>query len=372
MEMRETFEAVEELDDTIGGIFKGLRMVPGSVCRIAGQYLRNWGVAVNEETKAAIERRSLESYLDEWKRSGPRFHQAINTATTRAGIGFNNRNLNETVAGKAVDVIEGTFRGAQKPGTYRILDIGAGDGATSLAVLNAMKAVGTDRRIVSNLCFDLLDVSEDALSEAKKKIEQRAMVGGTFATTLQNYLERVPDGFYDMAVSTAVLHHMTFPDYLSQLNRKLAPDGVMIVGDWHTTIWSHPAFMVPILNALGANYGRVRGFEMLFNIRKGDYGRLFNALPEEERESNRLMLAFEQRLAEELSGPSGRSLLCILESHESLAERIAQYRENGFEVDIDELRAKHRGFARMSRNINRLRNVDLATVVAMGKVQARS
>ncbi len=372
METRDTFAAIEALDDEIGGIFKGLRMVPGSVCRIAGQYLRNWGIAVNGQTKDAIERRSLESYLEEWRRSGPVFHQAINTATTKAGIGFNNRNLNETVAGKAVDIIEGVLRGSQKPGVYRILDIGAGDGATSLAVLNAMMAVGTDRKILSHLCFDLLDVSEDALSEAKKKVEQRAMVGGTFATTLQNYLERVPDGFYDMAISTAVLHHMTFPDYLSQLNRKLAREGTMIVGDWHTTIWSHPAFMVPILNALGANYGRVRGFEMLFNIRKGDYERLFNALPEDERESNRLMLAFEQRLAEELSGPGGRSLLCILESHESLSERVAQYRENGFETDIDELRAKHKGFARMSRNINRLRNMDLATVVAMGKVQKRN
>ncbi len=372
MDLRDTPEDIAELDDRVNGIFKGLRMIPGSVCRIARQYLRNWGIAVDEETKDWIEQRSLGSYLEEWKRSGPIFHQAINTATTKAGIGFNNRNLNETLAGKAVEAVEGMFRGSQKPGVFRILDIGAGDGATSLAVLNAMKAMGTDRRIVSNLCFDLLDVSEDALYEAKKKVEQRALVGGTFATTLQNYLERVPDGFYDMAISTAVLHHMTAPDYLAQLNRKLDKEGVMIVGDWHTTIWSQPAFMVPILNALGANYGRVRGFEMLFNIKKGDYERLFNALPEDERESNRLMLAFEQRLAEELSGPGGRALLCILESHESLSERLAQYRESGFETDIDELRTKHKAFARMSRNINRLRGMDLATVVAMGKVPKRA
>ncbi len=368
MEVRDTAAAIEELDRTVDGIFRGLRMVPGSICRISGQYLRNWGIVVNGATKVDIQRLSLESYLDEWRRSGPQFHQAINTATTKAGIAFNNRNLNETLAGKAVDIIEGHMR-TQRP--YRILDIGAGDGATSLAVLNAMKAVGTDKKVLSTLCFDLLDVSEDALSEAKKKVEQRAAVGGTFATTLQNYLEMVPDGFYDMAISTAVLHHMTFPDYLAQLNRKLAPDGVMIVGDWHTTIWSHPVFMVPIMNALGANYGRVRGFEMLFNIKKGDYERLFNALPPEERESNRLMLAFEQRLADELNGPGGRALLCILEGHESLAERVSQYRDNGFETDIEELRAKHRGFARMSRNINRLRGMDLATVVAMAKIPQR-
>ncbi len=370
MEARDSVGAIEELDSRLSSIFRGFKLVPGSVCRVASQYLPNWGVIVNEETRDEIERRSLASYLEEWRQSDPTYHRAINVATTRAGIRFNNHNLNETLGAKAASIIETIAQGRQKRGTFRILDVGAGDGATTLAVLNVMKATGTERSVVASLCFDLLDASEDALYEAKKRVEQRANIGGTFATTIQNYLQRTPDGFYDMVISNAALHHMAFPDYLSDLNRKLGPEGVMVIGDWHTTIWSQPAFVLPILNALGANYGRVRAFETLFNIKKGDYERLQRALPDDEKESNLMMLRYEERLAEELNGAGGRALLYMLEAHESLPDRLANYRKAGFETDMEELQRKHKGFCKQTRNINRLRGKDLATVVAMGKIDS--
>src|SRR5512143_678230 len=254
MEARDSAAAIEELDSRLSGIFRGFKLVPGSVCRIASQYLGNWGVVVNQATRPEIEKRSMASYLEEGRQSDPSYHRAINTATTRAGISFNNHNLNETLGAKAASIIEALLHNRQKRAAYRILDVGAGDGATTLALLNVMKATGTDKAILSSLCFDLLDASTDALYEAKKRVEQRASVGGTFATTIQNYLERTPDGFYDMVISNAALHHMAFPDYLAVLNSKLKEDGVMVVGDWHTTIWSQPAFVLPILNAMGADY----------------------------------------------------------------------------------------------------------------------
>jgi hypothetical protein len=59
-------------------------------------------------------------------------------------------------------------------------------------------------------------------------------------------------------------------------------------------------------------------------------------------ESNRRMLEYERYLAEELKGTGDgqKCPLLLFEAHESLADRLHKYRENGFVTDIEELRKK--------------------------------
>jgi 2-polyprenyl-3-methyl-5-hydroxy-6-metoxy-1,4-benzoquinol methylase len=366
-------EGILEIDKVLSGLFDGFRLIPGSICRIANQYLSNWGIAVTEENKGWIEARSLDSYEYEWSQSDDSYYRAINIATTKAGIEFNNEGLNDTLANKTALVIEAMLED-DKRREFKILDVGAGNGATTMKVLDVMKIRGLDESIFRRCHFYLLEPSDKALRKALETMRERKAASkvSPIGMTVQDHLDTVSDNSYDLVISNAVFHHMSFPDYLSRVYSMLAEDGVMIVGDWHTTIWSQPAFMLPILKALGAPGDRIRDFETFFGVMKGDYERLLRSLPESERESNYFMLEYERHLAEELRGFSGHSKLYMLEAHESLSDRLRNYERAGFTVDLEELRQHHKAFLDMKRNVNKLKRKELGAVVAMGKIPGKS
>jgi SAM-dependent methyltransferase len=366
-------EGILEIDKVLGGLFEGFRLIPGSICRIANQYLGNWGIAVTEGNREWIEARSLESYEYEWSQSDDSYYRAINVATTKAGIEFNNEGLNDTLANKTALVIEAMLRD-DKRREFRILDIGAGNGATTMKVLDVMKIRGMDPDIFRRCHFYLLEPSDKALRKALETMREKKAGSrvSPIGMTVQDHLETTSDRSYDLVISNAVFHHMSFPDYLCQVHSKLAEDGVMIVGDWHTTIWSQPAFLLPILKALGAPGERIREFETFFGVMKGDYERIFKALPEGERESNYFMLEYERHLAEELRGFAGHSKLYMLEAHESLSDRLASYEKAGFTVELEELSQNHKAFVGMKRNVSKLKRKELGAVVAMGKIPGAS
>jgi 2-polyprenyl-3-methyl-5-hydroxy-6-metoxy-1,4-benzoquinol methylase len=317
-------------------VFKGLRMAPGSVCMIACQYLKNWGIHVNEDNQEFIEGKSLDGYRRQWRSSSSLTHQMINNASSKAGITYNNNQLNQMLASMVMGVIEEMAK-VVLGRRIRILDIGAGDGKTTIAVLDQMKSMGQEQ--LAGCCkFILLDPSPTALAAAYTRIGDRGVVlpiGGT----LEDYFEEDPRPL-DMIISNAVFHHFSFPTFLGKINEKLVDDGVMIVGDWHTTIWSQPAFIVPILRMLNAEESKIRLFEMTFNVKKGDLEGHERELTPMQRESNRRMLEYEKYLSEELKGTEQASPLLLFEAHESLDDRMAKYREKGFVTDLEELKKK--------------------------------
>ncbi|MFN7990556.1 MAG: class I SAM-dependent methyltransferase [Candidatus Micrarchaeia archaeon] len=369
MRLVESLSEIDKVDRKLSDIFEGFRMVPGSVCRIAHQYLANWGIAVTPGNREQIEARSLESYSREWRQSNADYHFAIRRATTRAGIQYDNDNLNDYVANKAALIIE-SMLSDRKKSEYRILDIGAGSGKTTLKVLDVLRIRGVDQGILSRCQFYLLEPADQALKKALETIRERGTKSRVVpvGTSIQDHMETTADGTYNMVISSAVFHHMSFPGYLERIYTKLADEGVMIIGDWHTTIWSQPAFLVPILKDLGADSTRIRDFETFFGVKREDDVRLSKSLAEKEAKANRYMLDYEKHLAEELRGTNDKAKLYLFEAHESLSDRLANYGQAGFVVDLDELRANHRAFVDMKRNVTKLKGEELAAVVAMAKV----
>lgn len=240
------------------------------------------------------------------------------------------------LASMALAVIEEMSKsGAGKK--IRILDIGAGDGKTTIAVLDQMKSMGQES-LAEHCKFILLDPSPVALASAHTRIGDRGTIlpiGGT----LEDYLEEDPRPM-DMVISNAVFHHFSFPTFLGRIREKLAEDGVMVVGDWHTTIWSQPAFIVPILRMLGAEEPKIRRFEMEFNVKRGDQEQLEKQLTPMQRESNRRMLEYERYMSEELRNSNQTTQLLLFEAHESLDDRLGKYRDIGFVTGLEELKKK--------------------------------
>jgi hypothetical protein len=376
MEQVNSIDQLEKLDQWFCQLCEGLSYKPGNIFRIAGQYLKNWGITVTDDNKGWLEEMSLLSYKHEWKGASPSTLEAIRVAGTRAGLTLGNEELNEILAEMATDVLLGMDDGQRR---FVIGDVGAGTGDTSMAILDDLSKTREGRELMRRCHFYLLEPAFDEMTRAKGALEGFRIgleefnfeIGHTMVNqTMETHFPMLPRGpMFDLLVSNAVFHHMTFPTYLGRIYEKLADDGVAVIGDWHTTIWQYPAFVVPILVDLGMDGQKLQEFKTRFEIREADRGQYEKQLKDHQVAANSAMYEFEGYLGQEFQSLKPEERLYFLEAHESLGDRLGKMRECGFCVDMSELKEKHKGFVRMQRNIKELYpESEMACVVAAGKV----
>lgn len=376
MEPARTIEEIGRADLVFQNICAELVYPPGSIFRVTFQHFRNWGIEVNEQNRAWLERGSVGSYVEEWKRGTKLSNDAIEAATARANLPHGNASLNDKLGSMAVCLLRDMIGGRER---IVIADVGAGAGDTTKAVLDYLdimeEADAEWLQVIRKLHFYLIEPSHERLGAAKKSIENHPInhkhkVPYTLVTSNHDdHLPMLQSGSVDMVISNAVFHHMTFPTYLHQLREKLADDGVMVIGDWYTVIWKHPAFVFPMLKRLGMSDRGLEQFMMQFNLTQGGIYALEKELEPYQLESNSLMTDYEIKVAEEFQRIPRESRLYFLEAHESLDDRLLKVAEAGFENDPKELREKHRAFARADRTIKNLfPGSDFATVISAAKI----
>jgi tRNA (cmo5U34)-methyltransferase len=112
----------------------------------------------------------------------------------------------------AVEVLQ-----ALAPADARVLDLGAGTGALSTAVLEGLPGV----RIT------LLDVDRDMLAEARRRLEP---FGDRVAFLERSFLEPLPDA--DAVIASLALHHVhdleAKTELYARIRDALTPGGVML------------------------------------------------------------------------------------------------------------------------------------------------
>jgi SAM-dependent methyltransferase len=374
--LAERIPDLELLEKRFQEACEGLIYKPGSIFRIASQYLQNWGILPGPANKDFIDTQSTRSYFEEWRRGTRESNDAIHRAVTGANLPYSNPEINMELGLMATEIIVAMAREKER---IVIADIGAGAGDTTSALLDFLDFATEDGSIASRCHFYLLEPSISRLAVAESMLQSHAINNKApvdYTLVSSNHKAHLPllaEGGFDMVISNAVCHHMTFPDYLTDFNRMLAPDGAAVIGDWHTVIWSQPAFVLQLLERFGAGARHKEQFEYIFNIRKGDLARLEHALPDHHRESSRMMREFEARIANEFRAIPQESRLFFLEAHESLEDRVAKMADAGFETDLDELRSKHRAFSGMSATIRGIfPKSDFAAVVAAGKIDGHA
>ena len=372
MTLAKTMPELEALEQKFQEICSGLIYKPGSVFRIASQYLANWGIGVNPENAEYIENEASRSYFDEWRRGTKESNDAIHRAVSKAKLSNSNPDLNLELGMMAAEILNSM-------GSYMdrivIADIGAAAGDTTVATLDFLDMLDDDGSLISRCHFYLLEPSIMRLAAAQKVLDthiinEKGRVNYTLvASDHKTHLPMVGKGTFDMIISNAVFHHMTFPHYLEDMSMKLSDEGVLVVGDWYTAIWSQPAFVLDLMGRLGMGQREREMFEYAFDINRGDLTDLERELEPYQVESNRLMIDYELQIAKEFGGIHPESRLYFMEGHESLGDRMSHMADAGFESDVDELREKHRGFLKIDGTIKNLfPRSDFATVVAAGKI----
>lgn len=385
---------LEMLERFLIDLTSNLLLQSGSVFRIASHALENWGIGLTDENRELIKSRSEGSVAEEWDQDGELLNIAINNASAMAGLEEGNPTLNNVVAGITYDLLGGYANARTNQERIFVLDLGAGAGGTTSSALRQLETSPDeeDRAILRRCRFQLLEPT-GAVHEASKSIGVRRRISpdaytkesvSTFVQGDDGFLECYRDGKFDIIMSNAALHHKAFPDYLAEVRRILKDDGAIVLGDWYTTIWRYPAYVIPLLRALGADIHQISAFRDRFGLSNEVCRTVNNLRSTEEREAQFKMVAYlkclgqiiasinqerEERASRTGESPPPKLRCCFLEAHESLGDRQRTLREKGFETDLMQLKERNPVFRRIRKSPEDAlpRMPGFACVMAAGK-----
>ena len=188
--------------------------------------------------------------------------------------------------------------------------------------------------------------------------------------SLEEFLDSRGRNKFDVVISSAALHHFSFGTHYEKLYEMMAEDGVLVIGDWHNNLLSHPANVARLIRDLGASQEQVRRFELLFDVRTDDVHDFEMKLSEPQRKANKDFRNFVIAMANEMRCFDDSGKLFFLEALELLEEREEKIRKAGFETDIDLLRKEHKAFTNVYRTRRRIvPHNDVAYVVTAAKIQ---
>lgn len=353
MTLLSNIDELKKLDADLQKICENIDYKPGSIFRIASQYMANWGITITDENRDWIIKQARSSYIEEWQRGTSDSNEAIELAVNDAELSMGNLKLNVALAESIAEILPYIVK---KNGSAIVCDIGAGAGDTTIAILDELER-RDEEKCVNNTHFYLIEPSIRRIMVAKKSIEEHPYGKSVGNITLvesddYNHLPIIKDSIFNIVYSNAVFHHMGFSDHFNILNKKIANDGALIIGDWYTTIWKYPSFLVPILRGLGLEHDRLEFFKARFSIRDQDERRFLKNLTAEQLEANEGMIKFELAIRERFRDIPPHSRLFFLEAHESLDDRRNKLTNAGFEIDLEMMR-KHEYYACLKKAVRK-------------------
>jgi len=370
-------EELKALDATIKEKCHGLPIEPGSLSRLHSDFYPAYNIYIPYEQQAELEAYSLECFESEWSATDAETNRAIERAIKNANIASGNSDMNGKLANLLLSILKAMYKDKNK---ITIVDIGAGDGNTTQALLDALDEDKEDGPEIAKRCyFKMIEPSWWRLEDAREILGGNNIVNTVYhgakarfalrCQTLGSYLDEAKDGDADIIISSAALHHMSFPTYLEGVYRHLSADGILAVGDWHNNLLRHPANLADIIKELGADNETLDWFSSRFNLKTDMSSRIEKELPAPDRSANRDFKHFVIALGNEMKKVGRTSRIAFIEALNTLDVRTKEMNDAGIVTDINELRLKHAGFAKVDRNIRRLmfdRNV--AFVVAGAKI----
>jgi len=369
---------IDALDDIVRGLTAKLSYPMGSLLKIAGRYLHNYCIEITDDNRKLIEESSLTKYLEGWATAAKVTLDAIKKATREAGFPVDNSDLNEYVGKMTVEILLEMAK-YDKTRVFRITDLGAGDGETTGAVLDALDNENADE-LIERCQFTLIEPSEENLWNAVNNLKKHRVSKEhkiditTIGGTNHNFLRRMRSDECDVVISSAVFHHMILPTYLGTIEQSLAADGVLVVGDWYTTIFRHPAFVADILSQLGMDTRAYHQFQSLFDVCDGDEKVLPMQLGMNSDEiiTDYRMLRYILAIGKEFQGIPPENRDEFLEGHCSFAEREQDLKDAGFTTDVKQLKEEHKGFAGMESNMRNIDPYGAARVFGVAKLPSKA
>lgn len=204
----------------------------GSPYRVPDYAYNKYGLrGYTNETLASL------AYKKEWAAGTPEQLALVLQASNEAGLTNANCLLQQATAKIVAGIIERDYF-LKSP---VIADIGAGAGASAVAIVEALP--DDVRRKTAMI---LVDPSKESLKTAEQLMEEQGVNHRILIGTDTEVLRELRSQSVDILTGVASIHHhvkIPFKDYA----RVLKIGGFAVFADWHHDLWEHPARVLGFL-----------------------------------------------------------------------------------------------------------------------------
>jgi len=203
-------------------------IVLGSALRVPSYAYANWGIPAGSNREE-----SDNQYEIEWKGGSSQQMNYVVEAIKATGLG----NYSQMLRDENARLVAKIVRDSKEKVYY--LEPGAGE--STVTVYKKLIEDGVD---AEKLVTTMVEPSADRLNAAVEKLEKLGLRGNNF----QMYDDRdvdvsriVADNSQDIVSCVAQIHHHAYLDTpLKCLYNTLKPNGIIIITDWHNSMWEHP------------------------------------------------------------------------------------------------------------------------------------
>ncbi len=341
----------------------------GSILRATSYSYRNWGIGITPENIGWLYGASQEAYSVEWKDTDESLNDLVGKASENAGLRDVNKMMNIVIGEYAAEYV-------RKTEIYglTVLDIGAGTGATSMAMLSTL---GDAASRINLFLVEPSKIRTDAALESIRKIsETLANAAVVYNMTETEAILHIPYTI-DMAITNAAMHHNSFNFHLREISKVLVPGAPLIMGDWYDGLSEKPERVYWLLLLL-ANYrdvdmekdviGRIREglpplepsnieernaivFRKSLDLDMNSCIMAFQNLTENERKADAAIMKFWLEVGRIFAKKGENAPIYMIEGHERAWRRETAIAESGFCFD-KECQEKYKLVTRDKGNLN--------------------
>jgi SAM-dependent methyltransferase len=348
-----------------------LPICTGSIFLLSSDVLHRWEIGITPENEADIIVLAEEARLIEVsKREGFPILEKLARPKMREWL---EPRMARYMADLTHDVASDM---AKQKGIINICDLPSREGIVSGSLMML-----ADDELTKKLRFSLVDHSRESLEIARghmrKKRKDRdspEIIGECYCEIDTLFLDTLPEKTFDIILSLSHFHHKSFlKEFLQKIHRVLKDDGVLIMGDRHSSMLDHPYHSYQLLKAIGVRRPILQAFEDMFgkkNVTEGEGCRI----EPEENEAIGLHKEYWVQIANNVRAAkldSSVPRVSFLEAHDTSKARQKKLNDAGFTTDPGVIRRAFPNLARytLPKRLTRGKNgiSDFAVVMAAMK-----
>jgi len=314
--------------------FKNAPNVPklGDERRVPSYAYKNWGL------KEGLWRTESEkAYETEWAAGSPRQMQYVIDAITKSGLGNFSQMLRDINAEAVAYFV------SKAESVLNYLEPGAGT-----STVNVYQALSKKNIDLEKIYAVMLEPSRTRLETARAELEKIGLkeiknfrVINDIDTSILGYIE--PNSQHIISCVAQIHHHSYLDTPLKVLYDSLGKNGVIMISDWHNSMWEHPA---RVYQALKEDYD--------WPTKEEDLKAFVEAYPTAlefpsqldgaDLESNNMIREFWKsygmiRAKAILDGEfDEKEDLIMLEAHRPVEKQVEEMKRTGFSMDGEKIK----------------------------------
>ncbi len=355
-----SIDDIERFDMEYWEVTKGLPFRTGSILRVPSASYRRWGIEITDENRKEL------SQLADWFREKDYVEREQNREIEKIEKSSHSVSIRARMAKFIGDMTKEILRsvddGKQE---IRICNLGASTGQVAVAVAAALNRDSRTSEMLERTTFHLVDYSGRKLDIAKKNLEmyrpgqirQHAVRDNEFFN--ESALE------FDAVVCLGHLHKKPFLDVLSKIHKALVQKGVVVSGDWHSSLCDEPFFMYQMLEMMGTERRRLDMFRELMGslLSPSKVAGLCDEEKAAVREHQLMWLKLINESRDRLAKMPTEPRFYIGGAFRTTKTTLREFEEHGFDVDYGAIRKAFPNINTHAVPKPMIRGTDRATVM---------